>query len=258
MFSVLRLSLSEERHIYIFGGVVHIRKTSDSFSIILALAIAALTFFGTTVFDNLAHALVMRELEKYLSVEEAQVIVAFSKIAFSLFGSIIIVSGLYIYLRRELNATLKPKLQARFDPLAPSCDAIVRFRDGTKSRCIRLKVENTGTSRLLQCEGWLEIREFFRLSPAKLFWVAIPEAGSVDLTKGISRFLQVFRIHESNVVIPATYANPPEQWPIELQNRFVPGKYLFTIGLKGQDEAETVFCNLELNWTGDWATAQVA
>jgi len=159
-----------------------------------------------------------------------------------------------------LENKLKPKLKVTHDPIIPSCDAVVGFRDGTKSRCIRLQVENIGLARLNKCEGWLEsIPEMTRLSPAKLFWVGIPEEGSVDLTKNIPRFLQVFRIHETNRIVPGTFGNPPEQFPVDLLNRFVVGEtYHFRIGLKGDDEAETLFGTVKLIWTGDWATAQVS
>jgi hypothetical protein len=98
-----------------------------------------------------------------------------------------------------------------------------------------------------------------QLSPAKLFWVGIPEEGSVELIKDIPRFLQVFRIHESNKIIPGTFGNPPDQFPLDLINKFVVGEtYHFRVGLKGEDEAETVFGTVTLVWTGNWNTAQVS
>src|SRR5262245_49762399 len=59
----------------------------------------------------------------------------------------------------RLREQLRPNLKVEFDPSYPSCDAEVSFSNGTKSRCIRLRVENTGNSRVEGCEGWLTIRE---------------------------------------------------------------------------------------------------
>jgi hypothetical protein len=166
----------------------------------------------------------------------------------------LVLSAFLFWLRSSrLEAKSAPQLRVAFE------DTIVGFVDRSRSRCIRLEVENIGRTRLNKCEGWLQtIKEMPRLSPAKLFWVGMPEEGSVDLTKGISRRVQVFRLHESNRIIPATFGVPPEQFPVDLINTFAVGTtYHFRVGLKGEDEAETVFRTIELVWNGDWQTAKV-
>jgi hypothetical protein len=171
-----------------------------------------------------------------------------------------LIVSLLLFWRRSVAAEnkLRPQLKVTYDPVIISCDAVAGFADGTQSRCLRFEVRNTGTRRLNRCEGWLQIQEFPRLSPAKLFWVGMPEEGSVDLAKDIPRFLQVLRIHQSNRIVPATFGDPPEQFPLDLRNQFMVGsRYHFRVGLKGDDEAETVFHTLELVWNGDWRTSQV-
>jgi hypothetical protein len=159
----------------------------------------------------------------------------------------------------NLVEKITTKLKAIYDEKILSCNDTVTFVHPVyRARCFRLKVDNVGTSRLYQCEGWLEsIQEMPHLSAARLFWIGIPEQGAVDLAKGIPRFLQLLKISDSNIVIPATYGAPVEQWPIDQRSKFGPGKYHFKVGIKGHDESETVFLTLELDWTGNWETASM-
>jgi hypothetical protein len=155
---------------------------------------------------------------------------------------------------------IAPKLQIVYDENISSCCCITDFADGTKSKIFRLQVENRGTSIATFCQGWLHsIAELPLLSAARLFWVGMPEEGAVDLIKGIPRFLQIIRIHETNKVVPATFAVPHcEVWPIDQAFAFVAGQqYHFRIGVKANDRAETEFSTIILNWTGNWTTATV-
>ena len=77
---------------------------------------------------------------------------------------------------------------------------------------------------------------------------------SVDLIKNVPRFVQICRITDKNRVVVATEG---ELWPIDSINGFHPGKYIFNIALKGKDRAETMFYSVELNWTGNWTTADM-
>jgi hypothetical protein len=161
----------------------------------------------------------------------------------------------------DLKNRITPKIETVFDEHDTKCWGIVPFADGSRSRICRLRVNNTGTSRL-QCEGWLAcVKEFPQMGKAKLFWVGMPEQSKVDLVPKMPDHLQVFRIHESNKVIPATIADQPlpsELWPLGSLNQFNPGNtYTFQVGIKAYDESETVFSILELNWTGNWETATV-
>lgn len=85
------------------------RKLSESFPIILVVAIFALTFLGNIVFDNLVYAWLMRTLQSRLGVEEAEVISGFSSIAGPLLAAVLVVYGLYWFLRRELEQQSPPE-----------------------------------------------------------------------------------------------------------------------------------------------------
>jgi hypothetical protein len=148
------------------------------------------------------------------------------------------------------------KLKIDYDRSVPSCRDDVTFSDGTHSMCFRLKVVNITSSKLNRCEGWLEsVDQFPSISPARLFWVDMPESQSVDLISRVPRFLQVCRITQSNQVLVATIG---EAWPINSLESFRPGgRYVFRVAFKGEDKAETVFCCVELNWTGNWTTAEM-
>jgi hypothetical protein len=148
------------------------------------------------------------------------------------------------------------KIGVAYDRRVPSCRADVTFQDGSHSICFRLKVENATRRRLDKCEGWLESTDRFpNISPAQLFWIGNPEAEmAVDLINGIPRFLQICRISSDNRIHIATQR---EQWPID-SLEFPPGDYVFKIGIKGEDNAETRFYAVKLKWTGNWTTAEMA
>ncbi len=148
------------------------------------------------------------------------------------------------------------KIAVAYDRSVPSCRADVTFADGTHSICFRLKVENATTRRLHKCEGWLESTDRFpNISPAQLFWVGNPDTElSIDLINGIPRFLQICRISSDNRIHMAT---PHGQWPIDSLG-FPPGDYVFRIGIKGEDNAETRFYTVKLQWTGNWTIAEMA
>jgi hypothetical protein len=147
------------------------------------------------------------------------------------------------------------KINVSYDRGVPSCRADVTFLDGSHSICFRLKVENATTRKLHKCEGWLESTDRFpNISPARLFWIGNPDAElSIDLINGIPRFLQICRIDSGNRIHMATL---DEKWPIDSQG-FPPGDYLFRIGIKGEDGAETRFCAVKLKWTGNWSIAEM-
>jgi len=148
------------------------------------------------------------------------------------------------------------KLKISYDRSIHSCRADVTFGDGSHAICFRLQIENTTTSKLEQCEGWLQSTDRFpNISPVKLFWISSPRAAmSVDLIKGVPRFLQICRITDKNRVIMAT---EDEAWPIDSLNAFHPGIYRFNIAVKGKDKAETIFYSVELNWSGNWTTSEM-
>ena len=161
----------------------------------------------------------------------------------------------------ELREKISPKIQVNYDRNEPSCNAVVSFTDGTRSRCVRLEVQNSGTSRIERCEAWCKIKQFPNISSYRLFWVGPSSsgalanfAGDVDLIKGVPRFVQLFRIHKSNRVIPATEG---EVWPIDAMDKFSAGEYQFDIAFKGRGEADTVSYSIKLNWTGNWETGDV-
>jgi hypothetical protein len=76
---------------------------------------------------------------------------------------------------------------------------------------------------------------------------------SVDLLKGITRFLQICRIDDNNRIHIATQR---EQWPID-SLAFPVTDYIFKIGIKGEDSAETCFYSVKLRWNGNWTTAEM-
>jgi hypothetical protein len=146
------------------------------------------------------------------------------------------------------------KIAVSYDRTVPSCRADVTFVGGAHSMCFRLMVENATTRKLHDCEGWLESTDRFpNISPAQLFWVGNPEQMSVDLINGIPRFLQICRIDSNNLIHMATEG---EQWPID-SHSFPPGHYVFKVGIKGEDAAETRFYSVKLKWTGNWTTAEM-
>jgi len=79
------------------------------------------------------------------------------------------------------------KLRVIFDRAIPSCRADVTFGDGSHAICFRLQVENESTSKLEQCEAWIESADRFpNISPFRLFWAG----DTVVLTSGIPRIIQ--------------------------------------------------------------------
>lgn len=146
------------------------------------------------------------------------------------------------------------KIAVRYDRGVPSCRADVTFVGGSHSVCFRLRVENATPRKLHKCEGWLESTDRFpNISPAQLFWVGNPEEMSVDLIKGIPRFLQICRIDSDNLIHMATNG---ERWPVDSHN-FPSGDYTFNVGIKGEDIAETCFYSVKLIWNGNWTTAEM-
>jgi hypothetical protein len=149
----------------------------------------------------------------------------------------------------------RQKLKIVYDRAIPQCRADVAFADGSHSMCFRLCIENETTSKLKDCEAWLESTDRFpSIGPVRLFWAGSfgPEL-SVDLIKGLRVFLQVCRITDANRVIMAT---PGEQWPVDsLVSQ--PGPYTFKIAVKGDDQAETTFYGVQLTWTGVWTTSEM-
>jgi hypothetical protein len=146
------------------------------------------------------------------------------------------------------------KLAISFDRTVPSCRADVTFAGGSHSICFRLKVENTSKRKLHKCEGWLLSTDRFpNISALPIFWIGNPESYCRDLINEIPQFLQICRVDDRNVIHMATQG---ENWPID-SHGFTPGNYVFKIGIKGEDSAETSFCSVRLNWTGNWTTAEM-
>jgi hypothetical protein len=149
------------------------------------------------------------------------------------------------------------KLNISYNRNVPSCRADVTFGDRSHSICFRLEIQNNTSVKLDRCEGYLvSIDRFPNISPVKLFWVgaSLDVSMSADLIKGVPRFLQICRISDKGQVIVAT---ENETWPIDSLNSFHPGTYVFKVAVKGKDKAETSFYSIELNWTGNWTTAEM-
>jgi hypothetical protein len=151
-------------------------------------------------------------------------------------------------------------LSVVYDRSIPSCDAVCTFGDNTIARCIRLQVTNERTTQLVGCQAWVKILEFKNISPFPVFWIGTPGASggismSADLVKDIPRFVQLFRIHESGAIIPATES---EVWPIDSMDAFKNGNtYHFQIAFKGHDRAETQKYEIVIDWTGNMHTTTV-
>lgn len=148
------------------------------------------------------------------------------------------------------------KLRIVYDRTVPSCRADVTFNDGSHSICFRLQVENQAASILHGCQAWLESTDRFpNISSVKLFWVSSPrEEMAVDLINSVPRFLQICRITDQNRIIMAT---ENEVWPIDTLKAFYPGRYVFNVVVKGEDNAKSSLYAAELNWTGNWTTAEM-
>ncbi len=79
------------------------KKSSDSLPIIIILGLAALTFLGKVIFDNLVYTWLMRELQHRFGLQEATVIAGFAAVALRLLAAMVVVGGLYLYLQREFE-----------------------------------------------------------------------------------------------------------------------------------------------------------
>jgi hypothetical protein len=132
----------------------------------------------------------------------------------------------------------------------------VTYVNKSKGVCFRLQVENYEAGYLRNCEGWLtRIVQMPQLSPVKLFWIGMPsERMSEDLPERVPRYLQICEIMEAtNKIVMATQGR---LWPLGEDNIFRPGKYLFDVVVRA-DGAKAVTRQLELDWTGDWKTAEM-
>jgi hypothetical protein len=157
-----------------------------------------------------------------------------------------------------LETRMIPKIAISYDESVSSCNDVIPFDDGTKNKIFRLKIENTSNVRAMGYEGWAEISEFPKLSAMNLFWIdAIPRK-SIYIDPGRPRFLQILRVSDANIIKVATCTdllNLIEFWSNDKENQFLIGKYHFKIGLKGDDEVDTMYYTVEFDWTGDWKTA---
>jgi len=161
----------------------------------------------------------------------------------------------------DLENRMTPKIFISYDESVPSCNDVVVFNDKTRSKVFRLKIDNVSVTRALGYEGWTEIAEFPKLSAMNLFWVAdaLPKkAINIDPRRPV--FLQILRITDTNEIKVATCSdvlNFTEFWNNDQENQFLIGQYHFKVGIKGDDEVDTLFYSVEFDWTGDWETARM-
>ena len=153
-----------------------------------------------------------------------------------------------------------PSFVVSYDPADEECDSSnIESEDGTRARCIRLRIENIGTISV-PCRGFFTIRETPAVGTAQLCWIDKNDGlvSTISLVKGVPRYLQIFSISESNRITPTTWGNPPERRSLETMRIFEPNStYMFNVAIKADDYSETVFYDVVLEWTGDWQTAFV-
>lgn len=84
------------------------RKTSDSFPIVLALAAFVLMFLGQASYERLADGWMAQQLEPRLGAAAAALVERFFTVALAGAVALYVVAGLYFYLRRAFAAQSRP------------------------------------------------------------------------------------------------------------------------------------------------------
>lgn len=111
------------------------QKSSDRVPIGLVVVLFALTFLGKVVFDNLVYAWLMGTLQGRLGIQEAEVVAGFSSLAGPLLGALLVVYGLYLFLRRELEHQKLPEQeQSNRSQLVKHIDPQDRMLAGARQR----------------------------------------------------------------------------------------------------------------------------
>jgi hypothetical protein len=117
------------------SGIGGMRKSSDSFPIILALAAFVLMFLGQSTYERLLDAWIVEQLEPWLGTTEAEMVERFSALTIAGAISLYVIGGLYFYLRREFagqlarssNGSIRQNSQTRAQRDVWLYDAICRI-----------------------------------------------------------------------------------------------------------------------------------
>ena len=94
--------------------------------------------------------------------------------------------------RLELIQRLTPVVSVKYDPAIHSCYSEVQWTSGAKSTCFRLELENTGTTTVNYCEGYLtevhHVEDPVVMGVMRLTW-ATSTTPFVSLIKNVRRHL---------------------------------------------------------------------
>jgi len=137
------------------------KPSSESFPLVVVIAILALVYVGKIIFDNLVHAWLMDQLGRHVGISAAEVIAGFFSITLPLLAAIAIVVGFHFYLKRELTRqlTLKPEDIPQLTPenlhLAPTFT-----ETGAVAKYIRVQIRNTSSRTAVHCSAKLIKIEF--------------------------------------------------------------------------------------------------
>jgi hypothetical protein len=234
------------------------RKSSDSFPLVVVLAISALWFLGKNIFDNLVYAALMRLLTEHFGVQEAQVIAGFSAIAAPLCFAALIVVGLYKYLHLELSRQLKadPAAHAGITvrELQAQHDATTALREHTEE-LVRQREANSPARK--QIDRWME-----NISIPRPLNIVVGTGGSFERVKATSirdrerTFYLRVENHDrhkplTNCKVDITNVTPipcPDRgmpWTLEQDFSLAAGEHKF-IKLAQYEEATEV--DLEFRW----------
>jgi hypothetical protein len=83
------------------SGLGRMRRSSDSFPVVLTLAAFVLMFLGQSTYERLADAWIVGQLEPWLGMTGAEAAERFSAVAVAGAMSLYVTGGLYFYLRRQ-------------------------------------------------------------------------------------------------------------------------------------------------------------
>src|SRR5258708_6914559 len=83
------------------SGIGGMRRSPDSFPIVVALAAFVLMFLGQSTYERLLAAWIVEQLEPWLGVTQAEVAERLSAVAVAALMSLYVTGGLYFHLRRK-------------------------------------------------------------------------------------------------------------------------------------------------------------
>jgi hypothetical protein len=162
------------------------RKHSEHFELALIVFGFALTWLFKTMYEGLFYAWTLKQLERYLGLQEAEVIAKFSEIALPFAASVATILVLYRYIHRDLAT---PRISLLFNEEQEDCK-----NPEPQGIYVHVLAFNDGALPIDDCEAVLETvtrdgKSVGYKSPKNLSWARPPDGspekfGKIRLADG--------------------------------------------------------------------------